>query len=1240
MGIQVRTVWKIFACFVIFLLAASFLAVPISTRGDDDGGVWGTVDVYPGPGTPLQNAINAANKDDVLMVHAGTYTEKLDVHMGITLRAVAGDVVKVTGNSAIPGPFSHLRTSLCTITSVDPVVIDGLEFEYDGEDTWDDAAIKVQEGSNHEIMNVRIEGSEQGIWIHGGDGEWNTLIEGVKVHDNVINNVTGHGIYLQQTWGDIYDNEISNGKEDGIMVAFEWNAPFGKGSIRDNQIFNCSVGVNIVGSNVPNYMHNEIMNCSKGEIFNYTQELTSLQQVSFENNFTNCGIGTMIENGAVPTITGNLYESCGISLQINDSYPSIMDMISRNSTELIVMGTGGSMYMEGLTSTGGQGGLWLSGMNNSRIIEASVEGTGAAGLVLDRCIDAKVYQSSFSGFTDAVLPMWEDILHLRHEIPRNNTADGGPILYRFGDSGADRSIDGPGQVIIANSTMSSYSLTNTYPRMVRVIGSDDIDLKGSALPKGLFLLNSDGISGDGVVMGPSPRLGAALHIDGSTASFYNTVMNGSAPSGTAVKLSHRSVLDMYSGEFIGTNTFEDGIAKIRTYHLIGLEVLYQEGDPVEGAEYRIMSDEASVFSSPLFEGTDAVTGQDGRSGPFWCMYKTITRSEETDHVATFTVNVTADLSWQASRTVDTSTDHVETFQPPDIRRPAIPKNFKGEAVEGGDANRLTWDDNTDDTVFYRVYYLDDVDWTIAAEVQTPSYDHRSAPSGIEAYYKLTAVDEAGLESPPTAEVEVFTVDNLGPEPPRELRISDITDESFKLTWKKSLSPDVAVYEVHLVDADMTRSPGSVRSSIQLVESTAETTITIQGMSDPDNIFAVRALDEAGNPSLWSNPVGLEASDLTWPTISDIEWITGAKSAKISWKTDEPTTCTLWFGSSIDDLSSYGPTALGNDHSYQLKDLTINTTYFFYIHAAEPSGNDVVDDNEGQFYSFTTLASEGYLSIGITDQDSDPVTGVTVLALQGETEVRVIEVSIGHYEAFLIPGNWTIHVVSSDHSPYDPFDVEILPFQWTNTSIQLSSILWDKANLTFTVVDETGNIEPGAVIEFQGKEYITGPGGKVTIVDVATGRTYMVRVSADGFKTLEKEITVPAKGRDQEETFTIIHDEGGPSGTGLLWLLLLIIAIVIFLIVLAIVIVVLKRKPEEEEEPKDLDEEHEDEVEDEEEEEEIKEGSIGEEPDVEDIGVTEAVKKPVKKKGKKEKAEKKEEGKKKEEEKEEEKKEEE
>ena len=64
----------------------------VAAAGVVSGAEW---DVYPGVGTPIQDAIDGAGAGDTIYVHAGAYVENVDVNKRVTLIGDGADVVTV-----------------------------------------------------------------------------------------------------------------------------------------------------------------------------------------------------------------------------------------------------------------------------------------------------------------------------------------------------------------------------------------------------------------------------------------------------------------------------------------------------------------------------------------------------------------------------------------------------------------------------------------------------------------------------------------------------------------------------------------------------------------------------------------------------------------------------------------------------------------------------------------------------------------------------------------------------------------------------------------------------------------------------------------------------------------------------------------------------------------------------------------------------------------------------------------
>ena len=81
----------------LLLVAAALVAV-LAAAGVGAGAEW---DMYPGAGTPIQDAIDGAGDGDTIHVHAGTYCENVDVDKKLTLEGGGADVVTSCGRGKV-----------------------------------------------------------------------------------------------------------------------------------------------------------------------------------------------------------------------------------------------------------------------------------------------------------------------------------------------------------------------------------------------------------------------------------------------------------------------------------------------------------------------------------------------------------------------------------------------------------------------------------------------------------------------------------------------------------------------------------------------------------------------------------------------------------------------------------------------------------------------------------------------------------------------------------------------------------------------------------------------------------------------------------------------------------------------------------------------------------------------------------------------------------------------------------
>lgn len=108
------------------------------------------------------------------------------------------------------------------------------------------------------------------------------------------------------------------------------------------------------------------------------------------------------------------------------------------------------------------------------------------------------------------------------------------------------------------------------------------------------------------------------------------------------------------------------------------------------------------------------------------------------------------------------------------------------------------------------------------------------------------------------------------------------------------------------------------------------------------------------------------------------------SAIISWTTDEQSNSTVRYGTTA-PTSEASNSALVTSHSISLTALSKNTLYYYEVQSADASGNVAADNNNGTYYTFTTLSANmppvANAGLDMTKSDADN-NGVETMFLNG------------------------------------------------------------------------------------------------------------------------------------------------------------------------------------------------------------------------------------------------------------------
>lgn len=268
----------------LFLVSVMAFAIPVKA-----GTVW---HVYPGPGTPIQNAVNSANPGETILVHTGVYPESISVSKSLNIKAQGAVKVNPTPTGFTNG-FYVISNG---------VTIEGFEIADTNFGIWFEGSYNTFSHNYihdiHSTVNWYDGGVGISLWDMNGGSNYN------EIAFNVIENVERTGILLDVAWTDggtgidtgnsIHHNKISHTPWGAIEVLnAEWT------EIHHNTIsdcgdwgialFNAESGIN---SNYNSIHHNKISDATGSTywgvgILVYAWGGTAEQNIVHHNDISN-----------------------------------------------------------------------------------------------------------------------------------------------------------------------------------------------------------------------------------------------------------------------------------------------------------------------------------------------------------------------------------------------------------------------------------------------------------------------------------------------------------------------------------------------------------------------------------------------------------------------------------------------------------------------------------------------------------------------------------------------------------------------------------------------------------------------------------------------------------------------------------------------------------------------------------------------------------------------------------------
>jgi len=137
----------------------------------------------------------------------------------------------------------------------------------------------------------------------------------------------------------------------------------------------------------------------------------------------------------------------------------------------------------------------------------------------------------------------------------------------------------------------------------------------------------------------------------------------------------------------------------------------------------------------------------------------------------------------------------DIFVKPAQPRPDTPVHFT--ALNNGQEIRLTWiGSGNDENIFYKIYKgTEENSVELIAEVKGSSYTDTSNNAKTTYYYKISAANLAGIESPKTKAISVKTGDSPPLIPSSLYAVPDINNQ-VRLSWSANPELDIKGYNVY------------------------------------------------------------------------------------------------------------------------------------------------------------------------------------------------------------------------------------------------------------------------------------------------------------------------------------------------------------------------------------------------------------------------------------------------------------
>jgi parallel beta-helix repeat protein len=619
--------------------------------------------------------------------------------------------------------------------------------------------------------------------------------------------------------------------------------------------------------------------------------------IYYNSVINNNGTGVSIQYCTNVSIENNSIQTSGISGYGLELWSSTKNRIRNNDLEvnnnrgITLRGGSGSNYIQNNNISVDNNNVWavaIDGASYCRVENNTIDTNGfrSYGIRLDGGAaynDIKDNQITTNGERAYGICLYSDQFKVQNKIMNNSITTNGPRgygIYLYQSSG--------NRIISNNVTTLGSRGDGLYIQEGSENQVTKNNIKTSDGGYGIFLLQNSnnnelienivttsGDSANGIFSRNSNNnfiLNCNITTTGTNSHGFYLDQNNAKTINTTISTNNNlnsydyyainnSAITSINCDFTTVEVTQSngGILKVKNY--LDIIVFYEDSKtPIENADIEILDNSKRVYTSMGYGGFEPGTDVNGKINTILLTDRWyVNWNTQTENITRVMVKKSIDLPWEEARAnVDMSTSHTEIFVASDITAPAVPQNLAAEPVPSGDAVNITWElnDDNNDTRSYNILWLEPIisQWVQITSISHPMnhfiWSNESLINGSEYQFRIRAVDKISLSSELSEPVRVVHRDYIPPNPPTALSAETISETEIILGWNPSSSKDVDGYLVYINDS----SPGPQRNYVFLAEVDEETT-EYEVSNLHQNItyfFKVKAVDEADNPSLYSN----------------------------------------------------------------------------------------------------------------------------------------------------------------------------------------------------------------------------------------------------------------------------------------------------------------------------------------------------------------------------------------------------